>query len=45
LKTIVGFRIEINRLEGEWKPSQNRPEGIEDGSCSPWPSDRMSTRW
>jgi transcriptional regulator len=27
LKTIVGFRIEINRYGGEWKPSQNRPEG------------------
>lgn len=26
LKAIVGFRIEIARLEGEWKLSQNHPE-------------------
>jgi transcriptional regulator len=26
LKSIVGFRIAINRLEGKWKLSQNRPE-------------------
>ncbi len=27
LKAIVGFRIEITRLEGKWKLSQNQPEG------------------
>jgi len=27
LKAIVGFRIEINRLEGKWKLSQNHPGG------------------
>jgi transcriptional regulator len=27
LKAIVGFRIEITRLEGKWKLSQNHPEG------------------
>ena len=27
LKSIVGFRIEITRLEGKWKLSQNHPEG------------------
>jgi transcriptional regulator len=26
LKGIVGFRIEITRLEGKWKLSQNHPE-------------------
>lgn len=26
LRAIVGFRIEIARLEGKWKPSQNQPE-------------------
>jgi transcriptional regulator len=26
LKSIVGFRIEITRLEGKWKLSQNHPE-------------------
>jgi transcriptional regulator len=26
LKSIVGFRIAISRLEGKWKLSQNRPE-------------------
>ena len=26
LKAIVGFRIEITRLEGKWKLSQNQPE-------------------
>ena len=26
LKSIVGFRIEITRLEGKWKLSQNQPE-------------------
>jgi transcriptional regulator len=26
LKAIVGFRIEISRLEGKWKVSQNHPE-------------------
>lgn len=26
LKAIVGFRIEITRLEGKWKLSQNHPE-------------------
>jgi transcriptional regulator len=26
LKAIVGFRIEIGRLEGKWKLSQNQPE-------------------
>ncbi|MGP0069275.1 MAG: FMN-binding negative transcriptional regulator [Isosphaeraceae bacterium] len=26
LKAIVGFRIEISRLEGKWKLSQNHPE-------------------
>ena len=25
LKGIVGFRLEIARLEGKWKMSQNRP--------------------
>ena len=27
LQAIVGFRIEITRLEGKWKLSQNHPEG------------------
>ena len=27
LKAIVGFRIQITRLEGKWKLSQNHPEG------------------
>jgi transcriptional regulator len=27
LRAIVGFRIEISRLEGKWKLSQNHPEG------------------
>jgi transcriptional regulator len=27
LRAIVGFRIEITRLEGKWKLSQNHPEG------------------
>jgi transcriptional regulator len=27
LKAIIGFRIEITRLEGKWKLSQNHPEG------------------
>jgi transcriptional regulator len=27
LKAIVGFRIDIARLEGKWKLSQNHPEG------------------
>ena len=27
LKAIVGFRIEITRLEGKWKLSQNHSEG------------------
>lgn len=27
LGAIVGFRIEITRLEGKWKLSQNHPEG------------------
>ena len=26
LKAIVGFRVEITRLEGKWKLSQNHPE-------------------
>ena len=26
LKAIIGFRIEITRLEGKWKLSQNQPE-------------------
>ena len=26
LRAIVGFRIDINRLEGKWKLSQNHPE-------------------
>jgi transcriptional regulator len=26
LKSIVGFRIEVTRLEGKWKLSQNQPE-------------------
>ncbi len=26
LKGIVGFQIDINRLEGKWKLNQNRPE-------------------
>ncbi len=26
IKSIVGFRIEIHRLEGKWKLSQNHPE-------------------
>jgi len=26
IRGIVGFRIEINRLEGKWKLSQNHPE-------------------
>jgi transcriptional regulator len=26
IRAIVGFRIEINRLEGKWKLSQNHPE-------------------
>ena len=26
LRAIVGFRIEITRLEGKWKLSQNHPE-------------------
>jgi transcriptional regulator len=26
LKAIVGFRIEVTRLEGKWKLSQNHPE-------------------
>lgn len=26
LRTIVGFRVEISRLEGKWKLSQNHPE-------------------
>ncbi len=32
LRAIVGFRIEISRLEGKWKLSQNQPEDrSEDG--------------
>jgi transcriptional regulator len=27
LRSIVGFRIELTRLEGKWKLSQNHPEG------------------
>jgi transcriptional regulator len=27
LRAIVGFRVEITRLEGKWKLSQNHPEG------------------
>ena len=27
LKSIVGFRIEIERLEGKWKLNQNHPRG------------------
>ena len=27
LKAIVGFRIEITRLDGKWKLSRNQPEG------------------
>lgn len=27
MRGIVGFEIEIHRLEGKWKLSQNRPEG------------------
>ena len=26
IRSIVGFRIEIERLEGKWKLSQNHPE-------------------
>ena len=26
LKAVVGFRIEVTRLEGKWKLSQNQPE-------------------
>jgi transcriptional regulator len=26
LEAIVGFRIEVTRLEGKWKLSQNHPE-------------------
>ena len=26
LKAIVGFRIEVTRLEGKWKLNQNHPE-------------------
>jgi transcriptional regulator len=31
LKGIVGFSIQITRLEGKWKMSQNRPEADRDG--------------
>jgi transcriptional regulator len=26
IRQIVGFRIEINRLEGKWKLNQNHPQ-------------------
>ena len=35
LRVIVGFRLTITRLEGQWKMSQNKPaserEGVMDG--------------
>lgn len=31
LKGIVGLEIEVDRLEGKWKVSQNRPEGDRKG--------------
>jgi transcriptional regulator len=45
LKEIVGIEIEITRLEGKWKMSQNRPEAdresvVEGLSGSPKNSDR-----
>lgn len=27
IRAIVGFRIEITRLEGKWKLSRDHPEG------------------
>ena len=36
VRAIVGFRIEIDRIEGKWKLSQNQPaERQEKGSCGP----------
>ncbi|HEX2189150.1 MAG TPA: FMN-binding negative transcriptional regulator [Longimicrobiaceae bacterium] len=45
-RAIVGLEIEITRLEGKWKMSQNRPaedvEGVVRGlSASPHPVDRL----
>ena len=45
LGAIVGVEIEIDRLEGKWKMSQNRPEEDVDGvirglGASPDPTDR-----
>ena len=31
LKSIVGFEMEIARIEGKWKLSQNKPQGDRDG--------------
>ena len=31
LRGIVGIEIEIARIEGKWKVSQNRPEADRDG--------------
>jgi transcriptional regulator len=34
LKAIVGFEIEISRIEGKWKLSQNQPEGIREKAAA-----------
>ena len=31
LKAIVGIEIEITRIEGKWKTSQNQPEAAREG--------------
>jgi transcriptional regulator len=40
MKGIVGIEIAIERLEGKWKVSQNRPaadrQGIADGLQAQW---------
>ncbi len=32
---IVGFQIEIDRLEGKWKLNQNQPRAAVRKSCEP----------
>lgn len=32
LKSIVGFELEISKIEGKWKLSQNRPEADKEGA-------------
>ena len=45
LKAIVGFRIEITRLEGKWKLSPEPPGGAaQEGDPTPWTSNRTRTR-